>query len=173
MSDQFLGQLSLVGFNFAPYGWAIAAGQLLPIQQYAALFSLLGTMYGGNGTSTFGLPNLQGNVALGFGQGPGLSFYTQGQLGGSQNVTLLATQTPNHNHTANGAAGRGKNTPVTNAFAESTAGAVYSPSTTTLTKMSPSALPPFNGASQPHNNMMSYQALNWIIALQGIFPSRG
>jgi microcystin-dependent protein len=172
MADPFIGQLNLVGFNFAPTGWAIAAGQVLAIRQNTALFSLLGTMYGGDGISTFGLPNLQGRVALGFGQAPGLSFYTQGQLGGEPSVTLLSTQTPNHNHTANGAAGRGKNTPVANAFADSTAGPVYSSSTSPLTKMSPSAISPFVGGNLPHNNMMSYQALNWIIALQGIFPPR-
>lgn len=127
MSDPFVGQLSLVGFNFAPKGWAIAAGQLLPLSQNTALFSLLQTMYGGDGKSNFGLPNLQGSVAIGFGQGPGLSLYTPGETGGSTTVTLLSTETPNHNHTANGTAGRGKNTPGGNALADSTAGAVYSP----------------------------------------------
>jgi microcystin-dependent protein len=172
MSDPFVGQLSLVGFNFAPKGWAIATGQLLPLSQNTALFSLLGTMYGGDGKSNFALPNLQGSAAIGFGQGPGLSLYTQGETGGSTTITLLASETPNHNHTANGAAGRGKNTPVANAFADSTAGPVYSPSTSPLTPMSSAAIPPFGG-NQPHNNMMSYQALNWIIALQGVFPPRG
>jgi microcystin-dependent protein len=172
MADPFVGQLNLVGFNFAPTGWAIAAGQLLPLRQNTALFSLLGTMYGGDGISTFGLPNLQGRLALGFGQSPGFSLYVQGEVGGEPSVTLLPAQTPNHNHTANGAAGRGKNTPVANAFADSTAGAVYSNSTSPLTAMSASAIPPFAGGNLPHNNMMPYQALNWIIALQGIFPPR-
>lgn len=171
MSQPFLGQLALVGFNFAPKGWAIAAGQLIPITQNAALFSLLGTMYGGDGKSNYGLPNLQGRVALGFGQIPGFSFYTQGEVGGTPTITLISSQTPSHNHTANGAAGRGKDTPVANAFADSTAGAVYSNSSSPLTSMSGSAISPYGG-NQPHNNMMSYLALNWIIALQGIFPSR-
>jgi microcystin-dependent protein len=171
MSNQFIGQLNLVGFNFAPIGWELAAGQLLSISQFTALFSLLGATYGGDGKSTFGLPNLQGRVAIGFGQSPGLSLYDLGQTGGSSSVTLLASETPNHTHTANGAAGRGENTPVNNAFADSTAGAVYSASTSPLTNMTASAVPPYGG-NQAHNNMMPYLALNWIIALQGVFPPR-
>ena len=98
MADPFVGQLMLVAFNFNPVGWDIAAGQILPISQNTALFSLLGTQYGGNGTSNFALPNMQGNVPIGAGQGPGLSQYFQGETGGSSTVTLLASETPNHNH---------------------------------------------------------------------------
>ena len=98
MSTPYLGQLSLVGFNFAPIGWQLAQGQILSISQYSALFSLLGTYYGGNGTSNFQLPNLQGSVPVGQGQGAGLSNYTIGETTGSSTVTLLASETPNHTH---------------------------------------------------------------------------
>jgi microcystin-dependent protein len=170
--DPFVGQLTLVGFNFAPRGWAIAAGQIMSISQNTALFSLLGTMYGGNGTSNFGLPDLQGRLALGYGQGPGLQDYAQGEVGGEPTVTLLTTTVPFHNHTAYGATGTGKTTPVGNAFGDSSAGAIYSASTSSLTAMNANDVS-FFGGNLPHNNMMSYLALNWIIALQGVFPSRG
>jgi microcystin-dependent protein len=172
MADPYLGQLLLVGFNFAPVGWAPANGQLMSLFQNTALFSLLGTMYGGDGKSTFGLPNLQGNVAIGFGQSPGLQYYTQGEIGGEQTVTLISSQTPNHNHKPNCVDRPATQpTPGGNAFAESTVGNVYSASTSPLTPMSPAAVSLFGG-NQPHNNLMPYVGLNWIIALQGIFPPR-
>ena len=172
MSNPFVGQLTLVGFNFAPSGWALAAGQILSLSQNTALFSLLGTMYGGDGKSNFALPNLQGNVAIGFGQSPGLSYYDQGEVGGVQTVTLLAPTTPGHSHTPMGAARPATQTiPGGNSFAESTSGSVYSASTSPLTTMSPSAITPFGG-NQPHNNLMPYLGLNWIIALQGVYPAR-
>jgi microcystin-dependent protein len=172
MADPFVGELRLVGFNFAPTGWASAAGQILPISTSTPLFSLLGTMYGGNGTTTFGLPNLQGNVALGYGQGPGLQDYIQGEVGGEQTVTLNNSTVPSHNHTAFGAAGAGKLTPVGNAFGDSLKGSIYSPSTSSLTAMNANDVSIF-GNGGPHNNLMPYQVLNWVIALTGIFPSRG
>src|SRR5437763_7664725 len=98
MSEPFLGQLMLVPYNFAPRGWAFAAGQLLPISQNTALFSLLGTFYGGNGQSTFALPDLRGRVPIGFGQGPGLQNYVQGEVAGSETVTLISSEMPQHNH---------------------------------------------------------------------------
>jgi|SRR5580658_344274 microcystin-dependent protein len=172
MANPFLGQLTLVAFNFAPNGWAPANGQLLRLTQYTALFSLLGTMYGGDGKSTFGLPNLQGNVALGFGQSPGLSYYTQGEVGGEQTVALLPTQTPNHNHTPMSAARPANQTiPTGNSFAESTTGNIYSTSTSPLTSMNPADISLYGGG-QPHNNLMPYLALNWVIALNGVFPAR-
>lgn len=173
MSDPFVGQLSLVGFNFAPRGWSTAAGQLLSISQNTALFSLLGTNYGGNGISNFGLPNLQGNVAIGFGQGPGLGDYNLGETSGSQAVTLLSSETPLHNHSLNTAGAAAKeNTPQNNALgdAKSAGGSLYSP-TNNPTPMSPSAVSIYGGGL-PHNNMMPYQSLLWIIALVGVFPSR-
>ena len=172
MSDPFVGQLSLVGFNFAPKGWAITAGQLLPISQNTALFSLLGTFYGGDGKSTFGLPNLQGCAAVGQGSGAGLSQYFIGETGGSQNVTLLASETPPHTHTLNGSTGSGQNSPQNNGWGNTTPNPMYFNTTTPNAQLSVNAVSIYGG-SQPHNNMMPYQTLLWIIAMQGVFPSRG
>jgi microcystin-dependent protein len=171
MADPFVGELRLVGFNFAPTGWALTAGQLMSISQNTALFSLLGTMYGGNGTSNFGLPNLQGSVALGYGQGPGLQDYIQGEVGGERSVTLTVNTVPSHNHTAYGATGTGKTTPVGNAFGDSSVGSIYSSATSPLTPMNPADVSIF-GSGLAHNNLMPYQVLNWIIALQGVYPPR-
>jgi len=172
MANPFVGQLTLVGFNFAPSGWAIAAGQIMSISQNTALFSLLGTLYGGDGRSNFALPNLQGSVAIGFGQSPGGQYYTQGESSGAQTVPLLATETPSHTHIPQSAARPATQTiPGNNSFAESTAGSIYSTSTSPLTQMSQSAISLFGGG-QPHNNLMPYLGLNWIIALQGVFPAR-
>jgi len=172
MANPFIGQLSLVGFKFAPVGWAIAAGQILPLSQNTALFSLLGTMYGGDGKSNFALPNLQGAVAIGFGQSPGGQYYTQGESSGEQTVALLVSQTPTHNHTPMSVTRPAtQSTPGNNSFAESTAGNIYSTSTSPLTQMNAAAIGLFGGG-QPHNNLMPYLGLNWIIALQGIFPAR-
>jgi len=172
MSDPFVGQLALVGFNFAPTGWASAAGQLLPISRYAALFSLFGTMYGGDGKSTFGLPNLQSNVAIGAGQGPGLSDYVQGESGGATSVTLLSTETPSHTHTMNATTRGGQSTPQNNAFADAGVGNVYLNTGSSLVNMAQQIIPPYGG-NQPHNNMMPYLGLNWIVSMQGVFPARG
>jgi microcystin-dependent protein len=172
MSDQFLGQISVVGFNFAPYGWATCSGQILPISQYTALFSLLGTQFGGNGTSNFQLPNMQGNVPVCMGQSPGLTQYTIGETGGSQSVTLLASETPNHTHAPLAGSTRTPATsPAGGSFANSEAGNVYSASTSPLNPFSTSVINTFGG-SQPHNNMMPYLCLTWVIALTGIFPTR-
>jgi microcystin-dependent protein len=172
MAEAFIGQLSLVAFNFPPRNWAQANGQILTISSNNALFSLLGTTYGGNGTSTFGLPNLQSAVAIGSGQGPGTSRYARGEAGGVPAVMLTPGQTPNHNHTAMAREARALvNTPVNNSMAESTSGNIYSTATSPLVTMSPSTVPLF-GDTGPHNNMMPYLGLNWVIALQGIFPPR-
>lgn len=173
MSNQFVGEVRLVGFTFAPTGWALTTGQILPISQYTALFSLLGTMYGGDGKSNFGLPNLQGSVALGFGQGPGLSPYDQGQTGGLQSIGLQINETPVHNHTPMAAGlSADKSSPAGNAFAK-TAGAnnLYSTSTSPVSAMSPSVVASVGGSGK-HNNMMPYLSLNWVIAMQGIYPPR-
>jgi microcystin-dependent protein len=173
MSDPFVGELRLVAFNFNPTGWQIAAGQIIAISQYTALFSLLGTQYGGNGTSNFQLPNMQGNVAIGAGQGPGLSQYVQGETGGSSTVTLLASETPNHNHSCSVKSTNALlNTPVGNTLADSKAGNIYTSTATPLLQMANTALPIFNGGSQPHQNMMPYLGMYWIIAFQGVFPAR-
>jgi len=173
MADPFVGELRLVAFNFNPVGWQIAAGQIVSISQNTALFSLLGTFYGGNGTSNFQLPNLQGSVPIGAGQGTGLSQYVQGETGGSSTVTLLATETPNHNHTC-----YAKTTlsdaasPIGNSMADNKTGSVYTSTATPLLGMSTQSLPIFNGGSQPHENMMPYLGMYWIIAFVGVYPPR-
>jgi len=165
MADNFVGEIRIFPFNFAPTGWAMCNGQLMPISQNTALFSLVGTYYGGDGKSTFGLPNLQGNVPVDFGQGSGLSLYNIGQTGGEQTVTLLQTQMPSHSHTPMAYAGAGGQNPASNTtWSELTQRAQN-------VAMSPLALS-LTGGNQPHNNMQPYLTLNFCIALQGIFPSR-
>lgn len=178
MSDVFVGQLLAAGFNFAPRGWALAAGQLMAISQNTALFSLLGTTYGGDGKSTFALPNLQGNMAIGSGQGPGLPDYSLGETGGSPSITLLTTEMPQHTHVMGCFDGRsvtGQVSAPSNAVLSVTGGA--SPANVYLTGQANAQLAfqaiSVAGGSQPHNNMMPYLGINWIIALQGVFPSRG
>jgi len=172
MSSPFVGQLSCVGFNFPPSGWAFADGQLLPLSQNTALFSLLGTYYGGDGRSTFALPNLQGAVPLSFGQLLGGSYYDIGQSSGSDTVTLLQSETPPHSHTFSAKSTLPIPTvPTGNSLADAESGNIYSASTTPLSQLSGNAVSTF-GSSQPHNNLMPYLTLNWIIALQGVYPPR-
>jgi microcystin-dependent protein len=174
MSDQFLGQLLLTGFNFAPVGWVEAAGQIVSISQYSALFALLGVNYGGNGTSNFGLPNLGGNCAMGFGSSPGIGDYVIGETGGSSTVTLSGQELPSHTHAVLEGVSRGAEVsePAGNCFSTSDSNVYNADTKLTLTAMNAGALTPFVGASQPHNNMMPYLALNWIISLTGVFPER-
>ncbi|NIJ21938.1 microcystin-dependent protein [Sphingomonas naasensis] len=172
MADPFVAEIRVFPFNFAPTGWALCNGQLLPISQNTALFSLLGTVYGGDGKSTFALPDMQGSVPLHPGQGPGLSLYDLGQIGGSETVTLLTSEMPFHNHNLMAASGdtAEKNIPTDSALSRSTLN-IYSTTLTPLVQMAPQALAP-NGGSLPHNNMMPYLTLNFCIALQGVFPPR-
>lgn len=175
MSEPFVGEIRAVGYNFAPTGWALCNGQLLPISQNTALFSLLGTMYGGNGTSNFALPNLQGCSPTHFGQGPGLSPYVQGETGGESAVTLLQTEMPQHSHTVGVVDAPGsQNTPANAHLGKARFGKAfdlqYRPASDGAV-MHPSALTP-SGGGQPHNNMPPYLVLNFIIALQGVFPAR-
>jgi len=181
MSSPFVAEIRIFPYNFAPTGWALCNGQLLPISQNTALFSLLGTYYGGDGKSTFALPNLQGSVPVGQGQGPGLSNYDLGQSGGEPNVTLINTEMPAHNHglnctttVATVAASQGtqlakgqKGNPVTG-LAQAK---VYSTNSPT-TSLNPATAMGVAGSSQPHNNMMPYLTLNYCIAMQGIYPPR-
>jgi microcystin-dependent protein len=176
MSDQFVGEIRIFGFNFAPTGWALCNGQLMPISQNTALFSLLGTNYGGDGRSTFGLPNLQGSAPLQQGQGPGLSLYEIGETGGEANVTLITTEIPLHNHFAGCLNGSGTvNTPAGNVWAPAKVGrqaeSRYATAPGTGPLLAVQALAPV-GSSFPHNNMPPYQVLSFCIALQGIFPAR-
>jgi microcystin-dependent protein len=182
MSTQFLAEIRIFPFNFAPRGWAFCDGQLLPISQNTALFSLLGTYYGGDGKSTFALPNLQGSAPLEQGQGPGLSLYDLGQAGGSDMVTLITSEIPSHNHAfnadpaaattanpANAAYAQGQWTALPNSGSVNMyyVGGSNPPNAT----LAPTAIGP-NPGGQPHNNLMPYLTLNFCIALQGIFPPR-
>jgi len=173
MADPFVAEIRIVGFNFAPKGWAFCNGQIMPISQNTALFSLLGTTYGGDGKSNFALPNMQGCAPLQQGQGPGLSLRDLGESGGEANVTLLQTEIPSHSHFAMAAAGGGQASPTGNTWGGSLKGhevAMYAPASN-LTQMSPFALS-ITGGNLPHNNMPPYLVVNFIIALQGVFPAR-
>lgn len=174
MSDPFVAEIRIFAGNFAPTGWATCDGQLLPISQNTALFSLLGTFYGGDGKSTFALPNMQGSVAVGTGQGAGLSDYFLGQQGGSDFVTLIESEMPLHTHGLQALAAVGnRTTPVANSIARCNGATPYlPPAGAPLVNMAFQALSPAGG-SLPHNNMMPYLTLTYIIALQGVFPPRG
>lgn len=173
MSDPFVAEVRIVGFNFAPRGWAMCNGQLMPISQNTALFSLLGTTYGGDGRSTFALPDFQGNIGVHPGQGNGLSYYDLGEIGGSDVVTLLQTEMPNHTHNLMSVPDPGDTNIVTsNAIGRSSGASVYSNAAAPLVTMNPMTLG-VTGSSLPHNNMQPYLTLNFIIAMQGIFPPRG
>jgi microcystin-dependent protein len=173
MADQFLGEVRIFPFNFPPNGWAFCNGQLLPINQNTALFSLLGTQFGGDGQTTFALPNLQGNVPLDFGQGAGLTPYNMGDVGGTPAVTLLTSEMPAHNHSAHCNSSLGnKPKPSGNYWASDAAGILSEyAAAPDGSQMSPQAIR-VAGGSQPHNNMQPYLVLNFCIALQGIFPAR-
>jgi microcystin-dependent protein len=174
MADPFVAEIRIFPFNFAPKGWAFCDGQILPISQNTALFSLLGTTYGGDGKSTFALPNMQGNAPMHPGQGPGLSLHDLGETGGSQTVTLLESEIPSHSHSLNAVGGfNGTNNDPTNEVpAKGDAGLLpYTPSGPAL-MMAFQAIAPAGG-DQPHNNMMPYLTLSFCIALQGVFPPRG
>jgi microcystin-dependent protein len=175
MADPFVAEIRVVGFNFAPKGWALCDGQLLPISQNTALFSLLGTFYGGDGKSTFALPNIQGRAVLGQGQGPGLSDYFLGQEGGEETVTLLQSEIPAHSHGMFGSIDDAQfQAPQPDReLATSSPGFAYQTNNTTNTSpMSPQELT-IAGGSLPHNNISPMLVLNYVIAMQGVFPPRG
>jgi microcystin-dependent protein len=169
MSEPFLGEIRNFGFNFAPRGWAQCQGQTMSIQQNSALFSLLGTMYGGNGQTTFGLPDLRGRSVISVGQGNGLAPRTQGELGGVEQVTLTAQQVAPHTHGVTASSQGGSKSPAGSVPAYNADAAPYGAGTD-LT-MSPSMIKP-NAGGQPHDNMPPYLVMNYCIALEGIFPSR-
>src|ERR1041385_7438088 len=174
MSDQFVAEIRIFPFNFAPKGWAFCDGQLLPISQNTALFSLLGTTYGGDGKSTFGLPNLQGCAPMQQGQGPGLSLRDLGETAGEQSVTLLQTEMPAHTHGVLAASATDSGSPANCAWGSGQKG--FSNVYATLPPSPNVQMSPFGtsiaGGSLPHNNMMPFLGLNYCIALQGIFPPR-
>jgi len=174
MSDQFVAEIRIFPFNFPPTGWAFCNGQLMPISQNTALFSLLGTVYGGDGKSTFALPDMQGNVPMQPGQGQGLSLRDLGEMSGASNITLLVSEIPFHNHnieTHNLDAGGLQNPAPDVMLAKSSQGNAYQTNTAGLQPLAPQALSPYGGGL-PHNNMQPYLTLNFCIALQGIFPQR-
>jgi microcystin-dependent protein len=173
MADPFVAEIRIFPFNFAPKGWAFCNGQILPLSQNTALFSLLGTTYGGDGKSTFALPDLQGAAPLHVGgnqPGPGLSVYDLGQSGGTDSVTLLTTETPVHTHSVaaqtidqgdNRIPGPTLNLGNTQMYSTAAPNATLDPSAVSIV-----------GSGQPHNNLMPYLTLNFCIALQGVFPPR-
>jgi microcystin-dependent protein len=174
MSDQFVAEIRIFPFNFPPTGWAFCQGQLMPISQNTALFSLLGTTYGGDGKSTFALPDMQGNAPMQPGQGQGLSLRDLGEMSGVESITLLVSEIPVHTHSMKASienATQGTLTPNIT-LASSISGSLYQDTTNAnLVQMAFQALPPAGGGL-PHNNMQPYLTLNFCIALQGIFPQR-
>lgn len=171
MSEPFLAQIQIVGFNFAPRGWAFCNGQLLPLSQNTALFSILGVTFGGDGRSNFALPNMQGSTPLAPGQGPGLSLIDLGQTGGSQSVTLLTSEIPAHSHGTQCNAAVGDQYAPPDFFWAQDAGGNNEYGASADSVMNGGAVGP-SGGNLPHNNLQPYLVLNFIIALQGIFPSR-
>lgn len=173
MSDQFVAEIRIFPFNFPPTGWAFCGGQLMPISQNTALFSLVGTFYGGDGKSTFALPDLKGASPMQTGQGQGLTDRFLGEMSGVESVSLLVSEIPFHTHGlhANGFQGDNVAPGAAKSLAASTGGALYAAPGSQLTPMAFQGLPPAGGGL-PHNNMQPYLVLNFCIALQGIFPQR-
>jgi len=169
--DPFVAEIRIFPFNFAPKGWAFCDGQLMPLSQNTALFSLLGTTYGGDGKSNFALPNMQGNAPMHPGQGPGLSLHDLGETGGSETVSLLESEIPAHSHgfTASQADGISR-LPGGNLVANMIGVNGYAPPGA-IVQMSDNSIAPAGG-DQPHNNMQPYLTLNFCIALQGVYPPR-
>ncbi|KRG64278.1 MULTISPECIES: tail fiber protein [Stenotrophomonas] len=173
MTEVFLGQIMLTGFSFAPKGFALCNGQLLPVAQNQALFSLLGTMYGGNGTTNFALPNMQSRTPVGAGNSADSSWnpepYNQGGIGGVESVTLLNTQIPPHNHQVNGTTTAGTARNPTGGLYGTNGSSIFGPANGTPVPLQ--GVGP-GGGNQPHPNLQPYTVINFVIALSGIYPSR-
>lgn len=174
MSNPFLAEIRIFTGNFAPKGWALCDGQLMPISQNTALFSLLGTTYGGDGKSNFALPNLQGSAPMQAGQGAGLTLRVLGETAGEQTVTLLQTEIPAHSHTVQAGVLGGLSVPTNNTWASGVRGRppAYAPSVPATNVPMSGFATSIAGGSLPHNNMPPFLALTFIIALQGVFPAR-
>jgi microcystin-dependent protein len=173
MADPFVAEVRIFAFNFAPKGWAFCNGQILPISQNTALFSLLGTFYGGDGKSTFALPNFQGSTVVDAGQGQGLTERVSGEIGGEPFVTLLQSEMPAHSHQLKASFDLGtENKPDNNYPAQGQGIRLYDANNQPSTQLAPQTSTP-TGGSLPHNNMMPSLTLNFCIALQGVFPPRG
>jgi len=172
MADPFVAEIRIFPFNFAPTGWAFCDGQLMPLSQNTALFSLVGTTYGGDGKSTFALPNLRGRAPMHPGQGPGLSAHNLGETGGSETVTLSESQLPAHSHAvmAQSALATSK-TPTGNSLARPAKGEVFAPASANVVALASQAIAPAGGQAA-HANMMPYLTCYFCIALQGVFPPR-
>jgi microcystin-dependent protein len=169
--DPFVAEIRIFGFNFAPTGWATCDGQVLPISQNTALFALLGTMYGGNGKSTFALPNLDGSAPMGSGTGPDGEHF-QGETSGSPTVTLISSEIPVHSHSLSvSTRSASEKNPANQALATGQGIGMYGPNNQPTTTLAPEALS-ISGGSQPHNNMMPSLTFTFCIALQGVFPAR-
>ena len=177
MTEAYLGQIKLFSFGFPPRGWALCQGQTLPINNFAALFSLLGTTYGGNGTNNFQLPDLRGRSPMNWGQGPGLTNRVVGESAGTENVTLTASQLPTHNHQFFGSTAPATRRPVVGGtFADDQVADVdylapNNASPSNYVTLAPQSLAN-TGGGQPHSNLQPYLTLNWAIATSGIYPSR-
>jgi microcystin-dependent protein len=172
MADPFVAEIRIFPFNFAPKGWAFCDGQILPISQNTALFSLLGTTYGGDGKSNFALPDMQGNAPMHPGQGPGLSLHDLGETGGSQTVSLLESEIPSHSHSVSASAVDGTaKSPSGQKVASGVGVNMYATAPSPMTNLNFMAISPAGG-DQPHNNMQPYLTLSFCIALQGVFPPR-
>lgn len=172
MADPFVAEIRIFPFNFAPKGWAWCDGQLMPLSQNTALFSLLGTTYGGDGKSNFALPDLQGRAPMHPGQGPGLSLHDLGETGGSETVTLLESEIPAHSHSLRASqADAIEISPIGQLFATGTGGVLAYAAPNPLAQLNPTALAPAGG-DQPHNNMQPYLTFYFCIALQGVYPPR-
>lgn len=174
MADPFVAEIRIFPFNFAPKGWAWCDGQLLPLSQNTALFSLLGTTYGGNGKSNFALPDLQGSAPMHPQQGPGLSLHDLGEQGGSQTVTLLESEIPSHSHPFNSSNSEATvSIPSSNvSISRTSGGTIYQSNTASdLNQLHPGSILP-EGSSLPHNNMQPFLTMYFCIALQGVFPPR-
>ena len=175
MSSPFVAEIRMFAGNFAPRNWAFCNGQLLPISQNTALFSLVGTYYGGNGTSNFALPDLRGRAAMHWGDGAGLSSYVLGEMAGENSVTLLTTEMPVHTHSISGAVIANSNpgeTPATNTlFTNSSPNQLYGTVLGTTVNLAPQSIS-IAGGSQPHNNTQPYLAVSFIICMSGVYPSR-
>jgi microcystin-dependent protein len=172
MADPFVAEIRIFPFNFAPKGWAWCDGQLLPLSQNTALFSLLGTTYGGNGKSNFALPDLQGRATMQPGQGPGLSLHDLGESGGTETVSLLESEMPNHRHVVNASAGPANlQSPAPDRVLGRTTTVAYGAPSNPV-PLAPETVTPAGG-DQPHNNMQPYLTFYFNIALQGVFPPRG
>jgi microcystin-dependent protein len=169
--DQYVGQILLAGFNYAPFGWHFCDGSLLAISNYPVLFQLIGTTYGGDGVNTFALPDLRGRTAISQGTAPGLSTYVVGQIGGVEAVTINSTTYPMHNHTLSGTSDGGN--------AQNPTGAVVATGQNIYRTEAPPETfngimcAPAPGSNLPHENRQPFQVCNWIIALEGIYPQQG